>query len=81
MPGTNKVRFTYGLNIFLGSPLETKPELEGNFLGFHEDIDDISEQPWVIVLPKYALKIQDVDIPSIKALDAKLKLKKDRIKT
>ena len=42
---------------------------------------DTSEQPQVIVLPKDAIKIQDVEIPSIEAFDAKIKLKKDITKT
>ena len=81
VPGTNKVRFAYGLNIFLGSPLETKPALVGHFLACHMDIDDTYEQPQVIILPKDALKIQEFDIPSIGSFDAKLKLKKDTTKT
>ena len=77
----NKVQFEYGINLFLGSPLETKPSLEGQFLVCHEDIDNTPEKPQVIVLPKDALKIQDVDIPSIGDFDAKLKLKKYITKT
>ena len=41
--GTNKVQFTYGITLFLVSPLETKPEPEGYFLAFHEYIDATSK--------------------------------------
>ena len=79
--GTNKVQFAYGINILLGSPLETERALEGHFLAFHDYIDDTSKQTWVIFIPKDALKIQGVYIPSIEAFDAKLKLKKYSTKT
>ena len=52
-PGTNKVRFSYGKNVFLRSPLEAEPALEGHFLAYHEDIDYTCKQPRVIVIPKY----------------------------
>ena len=81
LPGTNKVQFVYGINIFLGSPLETKPALEGQLLACHEDIYDTTKQPPVIVLPKDSLKIQDVDISTIEDFDGKLKLNKDSTKT
>ena len=81
VPGTNKVRFFYELNIFLGYLLEAKPVLERHFLACHEYINYTPKQPWAFVLPKDALKIQDLDIPSIEAFDDKLKLKKNSTKT
>ena len=76
VPGMNNFQFLYRLNTSLGSPLEAKTALEGHFLAYHKEIDDISKQPRVIVLPKVALNIQYTDITSIESFDANLKLNK-----
>ena len=42
VPVTNKLRFAYRQNLFLGSQLKTKAVLEGHFLAYHKYIDDTS---------------------------------------
>ena len=77
VPGTNRVRFMLGLTFYMGNPMEELSPLHSKFLALHQDLDEASDTPQVVVLPDDLLKFNAVNAPTDKQFEAMLKSKQE----
>ena len=77
VPHTHYVRFITGLAPLIKDPFSQPDNLHGELFAIMQDIDRVDQSPQVIRLPKSALKVQDIMLPTDEQWLEKITKKED----